>query len=459
MARNRSYLSLLDRKILAWRRKDDLTVPWDPFRGGRLLVIGQLLRIRFFITKSIHDLDAAIEKFEHAARRLKTPDSDWMTSKAELAFTLVQRFRQVKSIEDLDRAIQIRRDLSWHWPSEGMELHQFFLSESLSQRFEVKGCRPDATEAIGMLQSIAEATTDLDHKANYLSSLSHIQLALFLKFRSPENLRESVATARLSTQVKTENTAPSDQAVYFSILGRALKESWSYTSARLDLEDAIDAYEKALQLLQKKDQNYLTIQSNLGCLFRLRFNESGRWDDLKRAFELAQTAVEESPSESVEVPGRMVNLSAVLETIFEVKGQREDLDNAIQCIRSAIDVTPKEHERYDTVHGSLCRMLQLKFELDGLIEDLYSAIDAGEVSIAGVDDSAHLDNLASAYQRRYDWLQSTDTLDRAIVLGLADKGNEDGNLEMLDEAIEVYKTTRDATLEQLYNVDTKSVIP
>ncbi|KAM5345859.1 hypothetical protein ACJ41O_011720 [Fusarium nematophilum] len=305
-----------------------------------------------------------------------------------------------------------------------MELHKSILSENLSQRFEVTGCPSDATEAVEMLQSIAESTTDLDHKADYLSCLSNVQLALFRKFRIPEELKRSVETARLSTQVKTEHTTASEQAVYISRLGRALNVSWHYTSAKSDLDDAINAYEKAFRLLQKEDENFLIMQSNLGCLLCQRFDEAGRWNDLKRAFELAQNAVESSPVESVEVPGRMVNLATVLEAKWDAKGLPEDLENAIQCIRSAIDVTPKEHEHYSTVHGALCRMLQSKFELDGSFEDLYAAIDAGEIAIADQDDCAHLDNLANAYQRRYDWLQSTDSLERAIVLNALQKRHE-----------------------------------
>jgi len=384
-------------------------------------VIGQLLRKKLDITGSIDYLDSAIDHFERAIKRLKPPASEWAVAKAELAFALADRFRKKKDLEDLNRAIQCRRELEPHILPGAVELHKNILSGELSERFQATGSFLDASEAIAMLQSIAESTTDLDKKAFYLSCLSGVHRALFQKTRIPEQLKRSIETARLSTQVKAENTTASDRAVLISTLGSALYESWTYTSAKSDLDNAIEAYDRALQLLPKEDRNLLTMQSQLGTLLRHRFDLAGRQNDLKRAFELTQNAVQASPLESVEVPGRMVNLAAVLETKWEAKGAAEDLENAIQYIRSAVDITPKEHEHYSTVHGALCRLLQSKFELCASVEDLHEAIDAGERAMAGrhngdAADAIHLNNLATAYHRQFDWLQSTDSLERAIAL-------------------------------------------
>jgi tetratricopeptide (TPR) repeat protein len=411
----------LDRKINAWRREDMRIVSWDPFRKARLLKIGQLLLKRFDITGSISDLNAAIDELDHAARRSKPTDNEWVIAKAELAFALSQRFDESKSIDDLDRAISTRRDLKSYMLPEGLELHQYLLSFDLRRRFEVTGSFQDSSDAVEMLQAIAQSAADLDKQAQYQNELSLTLQARFQKTQVVEDLRRGIEAARYATRTKGRRTEDSELAGYFSTLGKGLSQSWSWISVKTDLRDAIAAYEQALRLISSGNENHTIFQSNLAVLLRERFEVDGRWNDLKRSLEFAQNAVNCTPNGDIHRASRLTNLANALHTKWETTGLLEDLESAIQSARSASECAPEDGEHRGPWYGCLCRLLQARFQLFGSIEDLDEATEVGEIATAGLGfdgDGALLVmlDLANAYQRRYDWLQSTDALERAIKL-------------------------------------------
>lgn len=164
----------------------------------------------------------------------------------------------------------------------------------------------------------------------------------------------------------------------------------------------------------------MTYQINLTHILRERFEKNRQSRDLKLAIKLSRNAVNLTSVENEHRTFRLCCLAHVLHTKYEIIDSLKHLKDAIESNKLAIECSSKGNEDRNSAYAKFSQLLQLKFAILESMKDLNSAIEAGEivvhVGLDGKSEASHLHDLASAYQRRYDWLDSTNSLEKVIEL-------------------------------------------
>jgi tetratricopeptide (TPR) repeat protein len=161
------------------------------------------------------------------------------------------------------------------------------------------------------------------------------------------------------------------------------------------------------------------ILTELGTLWRLRYNASGKIEHLRSAAEAFRRIVESSDQRSPFLAPALIHLANCLRQEFQHTGRLEDLDRAIETSREAAGETSDE-ESNAGVMGSLGAGLAMRYEMLGQIEDLNDAIRALEL------------------QRKFDQIRPPQNLALALINRsklTKNKGDFDRAVEILEEAV------------------------
>ncbi|KAI0549740.1 CHAT domain-containing protein [Xylaria curta] len=429
--------------------------------------LSEMLYQRFQATKSIDDLNRAIDLESKAGSKTPRDDPQLLTHFVSLAKKLLVRGMHTDSAEDLNRAVETATRAQEITPRDNDErfLALHWLGTALSERFSRNGSLEDLEDAI----TITTQANDLisqDHPdyASHSRNLAKLLYENYLRNESLQGLEDAIAMTRQAVDL-TSRDHP-DYALYFSSLARLLGPRFSQNGSLQSLEDAVTMTTQAIDLFSQDQPDYAFHLSYLAKLLGLRFHRSGAIQDIDRAIKAATEAVDVTSDQHVK---HLLYLSVLREQLsfkFERFDLIEMLDRMLEISMAGLRLTPQGHpDRAEWLlhHGEdICSRFQrtgsiedsrrmeeilvnvtnaiplghpfykkrlklirdqfkAQYEHFGFIEDLNRAIlTAIEViDITPRDDrnrTPALHNLANLYYSRYNRIRTTEDLNRTIEL-------------------------------------------
>lgn len=186
-----------------------------------------------------------------------------------------------------------------------------------------------------------------------------------------------------------------------------------------DLNRAIEAAERAVEATPPGHSDRAAHLNDLGICLSERFTLSSSIDDLDRAIEVADMAIKAMPQKHPDRARYLDNLGTRLGRRFGLTGSIDDLNRAIELVDITVEATLPDHPNRGRFLGNLAVWLCRRFEGIGLMDDLNRAIGAADMAVKAVsEDSSHRANylsiLGNCLGRRYEQTDSIDDLDRAI---------------------------------------------
>ena len=189
-----------------------------------------------------------------------------------------------------------------------------------------------------------------------------------------------------------------------------------------DLDRAIDLGEKALDAAPGEAATQARLSNALGAALMRRHQRTGSLSDLSRAIDLDEKALDTSSDDDPQWPIYLSALGAALETRFERSGRQDDLEAAIDLCERALEAAPADHHDRYMFLSNVAAALLSRFECTGNLADLDRAIPLEEEAVQAIPvghpgQGGFLSNLARALMLRFDHTGMLEDLDRAIDLG------------------------------------------
>ncbi len=209
---------------------------------------------------------------------------------------------------------------------------------------------------------------------------------------------------------------------YLSNLGNVLIMRFLEAGDTAEMDAAVDAEQRAVDLAPPDHPDLAKMRSNLGVALRIRFERAGDVADLDAAIDAGRRAVDRAPPGHPELAMYLWNLEVALLARFERAGDAADLDAAVDAGRRAVDLAPPGHPGLAGYLSSLGNALLRRFERAGDAADLDAAIDAGrravEITPPGHPGLAlYLSNHGIALRTRSERTGDGADLDAAIDAG------------------------------------------
>lgn len=245
---------------------------------------------------------------------------------------------------------------------------------------------------------------------------------------SLDHLEKVIGFLEEAVEHVPRNADPDVRCDRLTCLGGAYGMRYKRTGSTRDLERSVDLITQAIQFMVESPlvSDYLdylaALYSDLETWVSERFMRFGSSEDLRKAVDAAEMAVNLTPPDSPDWAGRMNDLGLRLGERSEHDGSKEDLDRAIKCLEMAVDADPSlctdDQKCYLNNLGTL---LDTRFIYRGTVEDLDRSVKVLEkaLKISSSNRSLRcmiLQSLAGALARHYEHHGTDQDLDRAIEL-------------------------------------------
>ncbi|KAI0319870.1 CHAT domain-containing protein [Amylostereum chailletii] len=189
--------------------------------------------------------------------------------------------------------------------------------------------------------------------------------------------------------------------------------------SRLDIQTAIDAERRAVELPLEGLPDRPTRLNNLGISLQMQFERFGDLVDMDSAITAQRQAADLTPGSHPNKAMYLNNLGSSLQDRFVRLGDLADLDNAIRAQRQAVDLTPTDHASKATYLNTLGAFLQDRFVRLGDLSDIDSAIHAQRQSVEltptdHASKATYLNTLGAFLQDRFVRLGDLSDIDSAI---------------------------------------------
>lgn len=251
---------------------------------------------------------------------------------------------------------------------------------------------------------------------SFLVSASH------LLFEVTGDLAESAQAIAVGTQAVTEARTDEDMAMSLSGLAGSLRARYESLGDIRLLQEAIDAYRRALTVTPVGHGQRFVLLTGLGLSLYLLHERTGDQASLDEAQSMSSAALRTVPEDDRRLAAVLVNHSNLLRAQFVRTGRQDLLNEAIATARKAVDiVTPLGEGKQACLH-TVSLLLGEQFDRTGDLIALEEAIEAGQAALdatpVGHADAArygsHLANQLAHHFRRTGDLSK---LDKAITLG------------------------------------------
>ncbi|KAK6541052.1 hypothetical protein TWF694_008430 [Orbilia ellipsospora] len=148
-------------------------------------------------------------------------------------------------------------------------------------------------------------------------------------------------------------------------------ERWRQTRNTEDLNRAVESIEEALRTVQLADTQ---LQNDHAILFLQRYHVSGRLSDLSQSIASSEKLVNATYIGHPERDKFIASLVQSLNLRFKKTGNTKDSDKAIQLAQSALDSSPSNEELRYPFWGRLAFVLVERFQLTMAFKDMKNAI-------------------------------------------------------------------------------------
>jgi tetratricopeptide (TPR) repeat protein len=354
------------------------------------------------------------ELLEPIVRDLACPTSEQADQLICVAITLLNRFDMTQSIGDLDRAIVMAEQANVLLPNDysGRPLIPRIFSLAFSFRFDCTGSKEDLDLSIVFYREALTTTLESDPKREVLlNDLGHRLRHRFERTRSHVDLTTAI---ELFQNVFSSTTNTFLKAVASTNLGLAFHNQFEQSGSMNDLTRAIDMAEAAVDILNDNE----ACIAHLGMSLVTRFEETGNVDDLDRAIAIMQPFINSKDRNSIYT---LYNFYRAILRRYERTGLSLELEQALCGLESAEHSLPKTHPFRHFVVNLLSHCYDFRFTLTDSLEDLNRAIELQQVVVDLTEGFAHssvfLLNLCSTLSERFERTGAIQDIDRAIEIG------------------------------------------
>lgn len=192
----------------------------------------------------------------------------------------------------------------------------------------------------------------------------------------------------------------------YASIGRMFFQRFRRQGGLDDVQDAISAQRKAVELTQPSDINFGTRYTNLGAYLLARMQLTKSPNDIQDGISTLVHALStiDTDDETDYFP-LLHNLAASYMTSFQVSGDPEDLDACISNRQLCIQLTPPRHERLPFWMDVLGTALARRFGMTKNQSDIDEAITTFEAALSSTPFGHHftshlLYNLSLAFADR-----------------------------------------------------------
>lgn len=382
---------------------------------------GLKLLERFESSDSADDLNNAIDFLEKAVACMagSNPPLDARCSRmTNLGGAYGARYERTGATPDLERAIELTREaLDFMVESSLAPDHLPFLASAftgletwLSVRFKRFGSSKDLREAVGAAEMAVNLTTrdnpDWPGRANDLG------LRLDERFHTngeKEDLDRAIEFMIMAVDTGAKISVPrgvrNPNTANLLNLGMSLSTRFKLTGVVEDLDRAVEALEAALETSLPKHSMRCSILNNLAVALAERCEQTGSDHDLDRAIDLEREAVDTTPKGHPDRVDRVSNLGIWLEKRARQTGSMIDLDHSIEVSNAAIRALPVDHPERARLLMGLGNSLNTRCDRTHSVLDLDAAIEAEREAVSLIPPGHHiraamLNNLASLLGKR-----------------------------------------------------------
>ncbi|KAF2185509.1 hypothetical protein K469DRAFT_665117 [Zopfia rhizophila CBS 207.26] len=201
-----------------------------------------------------------------------------------------------------------------------------------------------------------------------------------------------------------------------------LIQNYQRTGSMDDLNRAVEVGDMAVNAIPQGHSDRARYLNNLGHLLGTRFNQMGSMDDLNRAIKVIDIAVNATPQDHSNQATYLKNLGKWLGRRFERTGSIDDLNRAVNFANIAVNSTPPDHPARAGRLDNLGLWLGRRSDRTGSIDDLNRAVEVGDMVVNSTPQdhpyrASRLSNLASSLSMRLGRTGSIDDLNRAVEVG------------------------------------------
>jgi tetratricopeptide (TPR) repeat protein len=125
-------------------------------------------------------------------------------------------------------------------------------------------------------------------------------------------------------------------------MAAALQARYRSIGSTEDLERAVQLLQQALEYTPADHPNRPILLSNLAAALQSRTLGS-HIDNIQGAVNLLQEAVRAIPADHPDRPALLSNLAAALQARYHITGSSEDQEHAVELQRQALAATPTDH--------------------------------------------------------------------------------------------------------------------
>ncbi|CZR64738.1 uncharacterized protein PAC_14637 [Phialocephala subalpina] len=395
--------------------------------------LGNALRLRFVNSSARADLDDSIKLDARSRELLPAGSPEIVSALFSRAKGLIERFRLVGYIGDLEDAITSSKEAVEIMPKNRLERFNIMmeLAVSLKLRFEHSGRKShsgsteDLDDAISLgEQVLREAPRDYPERADWLGAHGNALGARFETMGDAKDLEEAIRLTGEAVAIDPRN----DHSVAdkLSDYGFWLGQRFEQTGNTHDLNKAIELTDKAVKAVFITDTDKARLQTNLGRWLARRFERVGALGDLNQAIEVTKLGVDLTPKKNIDRPARLNGLSNWYNLRYNRENRIDDLNKSIDNLLAALDETPGGHPWGPLFMLSLADRLHTRGLTGGggRKDDLDEAVQQFEEALKLLPENHYphrlsaFNNLANTLRGRFIHFgrnsNSTDDIDRSI---------------------------------------------
>ncbi|GCE15881.1 hypothetical protein [Tengunoibacter tsumagoiensis] len=282
---------------------------------------------------SADDLELTLRLYEEAVRET-TQDSDDLLRRLEgLGLVQGMRYNQTKDLTDLDAILQtLKRAAELVASTSTYPQYLYFIGEYYKERYRLTRSSEDLTLTIEYLQDSVDRETSRK-KVDALYLLGFMFRERYSYSDNNEDLKLAIDTwhAALDLMKLYEPDAPG----LLENIGATFAQYYELSQSHAALEEAIPFWQRITAQLSRHSPILSACYTFLSYCCFMRYVYTDEMDNLNQAIEASEKAVELSLPNSEEHIRNLNNLGNTLKARYGVTAESADLNRAEQCFAEA----------------------------------------------------------------------------------------------------------------------------
>jgi CHAT domain-containing protein len=328
--------ALYDRVVEDWRViLDSLdTDSSDRFREDVFNRAGVAHWFRGSIRGDLADFGVALEYLDEALKFASGP-YDQARYRHNIASIHHARYLWSGDPTELDVAVDASR-AAVQAGARSPKLALFLLeaAQQLSVRYDLRGSLDDLEDGIRIARRAQRLTRDSVLQGTGLGILGAILRKRFVRTHFRRDIDESIRMLDADAKANADGN-PDSVAVRLTNLGNALLDRHAFVGDEADLQRAIEAQERAVELSTPADRQFPHRLNNLGNSLVSAFEATDDREYLDAGLQAYLDALEYTPDGAPETASRAYNLGSALVSRMQVATVHGDVGRARDAYRMA----------------------------------------------------------------------------------------------------------------------------